>query len=141
MVVHRSGRGDPWRHLARPPDTPATAASDPAPSGLQSFDLRVVPSTERLRLVAIGDFDVQARGFFLAKLEAQRPLLLPLTIDLRNVRLMDSTGLRCLLYADQGSAEDAMGRVRLVGVGPAIGRLLQLSGLAGRFDVVDEQAG
>lgn len=116
-------------------------SGESAPAGLQTFDVRVVPSTERLRLVAIGEFDVRARGFFLAKLEAQRPLLLPLTIDLRSVRLMDSTGLRCLLYADQGSAEDAMGRVRLVGVGPAIARMLQLSGLSGRFDVVDEQAG
>jgi len=61
------------------------------------------------------------------------------TVDLRDVTFLGSTGVRILLDA-QAAAQDAGARMRVVqGDGPAR-RLIELLGLAERLDVADPDA-
>jgi anti-sigma B factor antagonist len=60
-----------------------------------------------------------------------------LTIDLRGLTFMDSTGLRLLVAADRRAQQD--GRTLRIVRGPdAIQRVLELTGLGDKLPLVDE---
>jgi anti-anti-sigma factor len=100
-----------------------------------AFDVTVAPRGGRIHVALVGGFDRWAASHVAAALQEERPFLLPITIDLSEVSFMDSAGLRCLRYADQWSAEDAVGRVRLVGVRDSIRHLFGVGEVAVRFDI------
>jgi anti-sigma B factor antagonist len=63
-----------------------------------------------------------------------------LVIDLREVTFMDSSGLRVLLTAHR-RAEEAGRAFALVKGGEAVERLLDVTGISGRLEVLDEPPG
>jgi anti-sigma B factor antagonist len=71
----------------------------------------------------------------IAEAEAQNPG--KLVIDLREVTFMDSSGLRVLLTAHRRAEQDGRGFALIRG-GESVDRLLQVTGLAGRLEVLEE---
>jgi anti-sigma B factor antagonist len=71
----------------------------------------------------------------IAEAEARKPALL--VVDLREVTFMDSSGLRVLLTAHR-RAEQAGRGFALVKGGQAVGRLLEVTGLSDRLELLDE---
>jgi anti-sigma B factor antagonist len=59
-----------------------------------------------------------------------------LTLDLRAVRFLDSSGLRTLLLWDAKAREDGFA-FRLIAGPPAVQRLFDLTGTTEQFDFVD----
>jgi anti-sigma B factor antagonist len=59
-----------------------------------------------------------------------------LVIDLREVTFMDSSGLRVLLAAHHRAGENS--RDFALVSGPAVARLLEMTGLTGRIRLLDE---
>ena len=83
------------------------------------IDLSTVPEAERL----------------ITEAEASRPG--GLVIDLREVTFMDSSGLRVLLTAHRRAEEDGRG-FALVKGGDIVNRLLDVTGLSERLELLDE---
>jgi anti-anti-sigma factor len=83
------------------------------------IDLAAAPDAERM----------------IAEAEAGKPA--QLIIDLREVTFMDSSGLRVLLTAHR-RAEEAGRRFAVVRGGEAVHRLLEVTGLTDRLELLDE---
>ena len=89
---------------------------------------RLSPST----LILSGDLDMATAG----ALQAEMDLIPgPLTLDMSGVTFMDSTGLHVIL------SRSKQGKVTLCAPADPILRLLELSGVNGRADIVVESAG
>jgi anti-sigma B factor antagonist len=86
------------------------------------IDLAAAPAAER----QIADAEARGPG--------------RLVIDLREVTFMDSSGLRVLLTAHR-RAEEAGRGFALVKGGEAVERLLDVTGISGRLEVLDEPPG
>ena len=71
----------------------------------------------------------------IADAEAREPGRL--VIDLREVTFMDSSGLRVLLTAHRRSEQAGRGYALVKG-GDAVARLLDVTGLTGRLELLDE---
>ena len=71
----------------------------------------------------------------IAQAEAREPGRL--VIDLREVTFMDSSGLRVLLTAHRRADQAGRG-FALVKGGEAVERLLDVTGLTGRLEILDE---
>ena len=71
----------------------------------------------------------------IAEAEAGEPARI--VIDLREVTFMDSSGLRVLLTAHRRADERGGGFALVRGPG-AIERLLEVTGLSGRLEILDE---
>ena len=68
------------------------------------------------------------------KAEKRKPALV---LDLRQLRFLDSTGLRVIVSAHQRARKQGR-RLRIVPGGEAVKRLFRLSGLERRLDFVEE---
>lgn len=68
--------------------------------------------------------------------EAEKGEPSEIVLDLREVTFMDSSGLRILLAAHHRAGEQ--GREFALVSGPAVERLLEMTGLTGRLRVLDE---
>ena len=93
---------------------------------------------ETLVVALEGEIDLSATAEAerrIADAEAKEPGRL--VIDLRGVTFMDSSGLRVLLTAHR-RAEQAGRRFALVRGGDAVDRLLAVTGLAGRLEILEE---
>jgi anti-sigma B factor antagonist len=86
-------------------------------------------------VVVHGDIDI-AGGPVLENALRDNQGVGPLTIDLRGVSFIDSSGLRSLLNASR-RAQEAATHVVLRGVGPEVARLLQITGTTERFSIED----
>ncbi|MDQ6804271.1 MAG: STAS domain-containing protein [Actinomycetota bacterium] len=62
-----------------------------------------------------------------------------IVLDLRGLTFMDSTGLRLLVSAD-ARARDGVHRLAIVRGPAAVQRVLELTGLDARLDVIDDPA-
>jgi anti-anti-sigma factor len=56
-------------------------------------------------------------------------------VDLSAVTFIDSSGLRTLIEADRSRQDDGGSRIMLRAPSASVQRLLEISGLAGHFDV------
>jgi anti-sigma B factor antagonist len=96
------------------------------------------PEADGVRVVFVGELDIgaaQEAEDVLRRVEADGAPTL--TIDLRGLTFMDSTGLRMLVAADKRSRE--AGRTLRIIRGPApVQRILDLTGLGDRLPIVDE---
>jgi anti-anti-sigma factor len=87
-----------------------------------------------LLFVLSGELDISAVPRFRQMVEDVLPGASPVALDLRDVALVDSSGLGALLRLAQ--ADGRRRPVVLVCQGPSIRRLLELTDLADRFIVV-----
>lgn len=78
-----------------------------------------------------GDIDL-AGGPVLETVMLQNETNTPLVLDLKEVRFIDSSGLRCLLSATRRAGERNE-TVVLRSVGPEVIRLLDITGTSGQF--------
>jgi anti-anti-sigma factor len=98
-----------------------------------------VDGIQLLRLT--GEFDMAGVDSFERQLERGRaPEQRTLVLDLRGLRFIDSSGLRAVVIADQ-QARDA-GRRCVVVRGPErVSRVLELTGVAERLEIVEDFPG
>jgi anti-sigma B factor antagonist len=98
------------------------------------FRVDVKPERERVRVTPHGELDLVTVLQLETQIEELRSRGFPvIVLDLRQLTFMDSTGLRLLLQLDAESRSDGF-RFELVdGEGP-VRRLLELTGIGGRFE-------
>lgn len=90
------------------------------------------------RMALVGELDIASAPQFeegLKKVEANGPGVL--VLDLRKVEFIDSTGLRAVIAADE-RARGAGRRFVLVRGTPAVERVLSVTQLDQRLDIVDD---
>ena len=98
-------------------------ASDWAP-----FRCEIVPERELVRVVPYGELDVATVGVVKQHMEDLRASAFPLIVlDLRELRFIDSTGLRFVL-AEHARAEREGWSLELIAGPPAVQRLFEVSG-------------
>ncbi len=104
------------------------------------FELETHREGDIARLSLFGEFDIAAAPRVdeaLAVVEEERPERV--VIDLRGLTFIDSTGLRSLLGAEARAREE--GRPLTLIQGPeAVQRVFEITGLAGRLDIVEDEA-
>ena len=89
-------------------------------------------------IVVVGDIDMAA-GPTLDAAIREHESLTPLLIDLSGVSFIDSSGLRTLLSASR-RAQQRNTTVHLIGVGPEVTRLLEITGTVLQFVIEIDNA-
>src|SRR5215213_9708506 len=103
----------------------------------QLFHCEVQPDREGVRIRPVGEVDLATVDVVQAQLaELKARGFSQLTLDLRAVSFMDSTGLRMILEWDASSRVDGFA-FRLVAGSPAVQRLFDLTGTRERLDFVE----
>ena len=101
------------------------------------FELTIARNGTQTVISLRGELDIATEGELaagLALLLAQETSVL--TVDLRDLQFLDSTGLRALLtLREKCAAHDC--RMLVVRGGPAIQRAFEVSGLTAHFAMVD----
>ena len=105
---------------------------------MKPLSITAEPQGDGVRVVFTGELDIAgAREAEEALRQAESDGGSALTIDLRGLTFMDSTGLRLLVAADRRAGES--GRTLRIVRGPdPIQRVLDLTGLGDRLPLVDE---
>jgi anti-anti-sigma factor len=85
-----------------------------------------------------GELDVASAVVLDRCVSELRPMTMPLTMDVSDLRFVDSSGLRALTAARRAALEDTGAAVRLVGCSDMLRKLLTMSGLAEAFVGVDD---
>ena len=98
-------------------------------------------SAEDVVVRMIGELDVSTAPMVEAQIAALRPLAAPLSLDVRDLTFVDSSGLRAMTAARRAALEDTTRPVTLIGCGPALRSLLELTGLATAFEGVAPDGG
>jgi anti-sigma B factor antagonist len=98
-----------------------------------------VADESEARLVRLsGEFDLAGVGTFERQLSTDRgPGAKTTIIDLRDLRFMDSSGLRALIRAESDLREEG-GRVVVIKSSGQVAELLNLTGVAERLEMADE---
>jgi anti-sigma B factor antagonist len=106
--------------------------------GVKPLTITAQSEADGVRVVFVGELDIgaaQEAEDTLRRVEGDAPPTL--TIDLRGLTFMDSTGLRMLVGADKRAQEE--GRTLRIIRGPApVQRILDLTGLGDKLPIVDE---
>lgn len=104
---------------------------------LEPFRIEVEPSRDVVRVIPVGDLDLATTDNLRDEIERLHGAgFNRLVLDLRQLRFMDSTGLRLILEVDAGSRDDGWD-FSLVRGPDAVQRLFELTNLTGRLDFVD----
>jgi anti-sigma B factor antagonist len=104
------------------------------------FEITVSQANGLRVLRLAGDFDLAGVGLFESKLDRSGSPRETLVVDLRGLTFIDSSGLRAVVMADrQASARG--GRCVVIRGSERIGRVLDLTGVGERLELVDEFAG
>jgi anti-anti-sigma factor len=104
---------------------------------MASLEIAVEQHQGQTRVVLAGELDIASTASLereLVAVEGNSPGVL--VLDLRRVEFIDSTGLRALIAADE-RARSGGRRLAIVSASDAVGRLLSVTRLDQRFDVVD----
>jgi anti-anti-sigma factor len=101
------------------------------------FSVELVQTTDKSCLVVVGEVDLATEP---AVVDAARRAIAdgegrPLTVDLRGVQFMDSTGLRALLKARDMARHAGIPFTVCASEGPVL-RLFRVAGVEGWFDLV-----
>jgi anti-anti-sigma factor len=137
----------PGNDPSRCTDTAATPAA-PLPIDARRPPMRTVPSTplitavrfsDGLALRITGELDIASASTLEQELERAAALSSLILLDLRNTTFMDATALGVITRSDQRIREFG-GRLILVPGSLAVRRLLGVSGMYGRLEIVDDYA-
>jgi anti-anti-sigma factor len=107
---------------------------------VKPFSIHIDESDEMVRVVLEGELDIATTPTAeaeLRRLEHNRARLI--VLDLRRVTFMDSTGLRLLVAAD-ARAREAGHRLAIVKGPAAVHRVLELTGLDAKLDLIADPA-
>jgi anti-sigma B factor antagonist len=103
----------------------------------QPFRCEVQPEREGARIRPVGEVDLATVDVVQDQLAELKSLgFSQLTLDLRAVSFMDSTGLRMILEWDASSRADGFA-FSLVAGSPAVQRLFDVTGTRERLDFVE----
>ena len=106
-------------------------------SPYRTFGISVVQSRDELAVVVVGELDLaSAPRLGVEVAEALKTSSTPITLDLRQVDFIDSTGLRMLLSL-RNDAKRNDHALTLVPPAPAARRIFELTGTRGLFDWLD----
>jgi anti-anti-sigma factor len=104
---------------------------------LAPFRIDVEPSRDVVRVIPVGDLDLATTGNLRDEVERLHGAgFNRLVLDLRQLRFMDSTGLRLILEVDAESRNDGWD-FSLVPGPDAVQRLFEITHLTSRLDFVD----
>jgi anti-sigma B factor antagonist len=103
-----------------------------------SIDVRLTDGVAHV--VLSGELDIATHGDAEATLrEVQESGVSVIVLDLRGLSFMDSTGLRLLVQADS-RARDLGQRLAIVRGPDAVHRVLEITGLDTKLDLIDDPA-
>jgi len=105
---------------------------------MSQLDLQTERTEGCVHLALSGELDLASAPELLralARVEAERPGLI--LLDLRDLRFMDSTGLRTVVGADMRAREDGR-RVAVVRGPEAVDRIFALTRIDERLEMLDE---
>jgi anti-sigma B factor antagonist len=103
----------------------------------QPFRCDVEPHREAVRVRPVGELDLATVDVVEARLSDLRAAgFTAMTLDLRGLRFIDSTGLRMILLWDARAREDGFA-FRLIAGPPAVQRLFDLTGTTAQLGFVD----
>jgi len=104
------------------------------------FELSTEMNETTVRLVLTGELDIASAGRLERELEqVEQTVPAVLVLDLRELRFMDSTGLRIVLSADARAREQSRRLVVVQGPEP-VQRLFHMTRLDERLEIVDDLA-
>lgn len=102
------------------------------------FRVDVEPERERVRVIPHGELDLATVSQLETRIEELRSRgFATIVLDLRQLAFMDSTGLRLMLQLDAEARSDGF-RFSIIDCEGPVRRVLELSGLDGRFEHVDD---
>jgi anti-anti-sigma factor len=105
---------------------------------MPSLDVTTEQHAGHTRVVLVGELDIaNAEGLERELNAVEDNLSGALVLDLRRLEFIDSTGLRTLIAADE-RARSAGRRLAVVRAPNAVARLLELTQLDQRLEVVDD---
>jgi anti-sigma B factor antagonist len=103
---------------------------------LPSLSVSVIPDRDRVRVLAVGELDLSTAELLDAQLDELFAVgWSEVTVDLREVEFMDSSGVHVLLRARQG-ADGTPGRLEVVVDPGPVQELLRLTGADGPLGLV-----
>ena len=102
------------------------------------FDVRTTEEADGVRLALTGELDLATAPRVEEELEqAERARPGRIVLDLRGLTFIDSSGLRVIVAADARARAEGR-RLTLVQGPEAVRRVFEITGLAGRLDIVDD---
>ena len=107
---------------------------------MKPFSIQIDEMGDTVRIEFEGELDIATTASAdseLRRVEEAGPRVI--VLDLRRLTFMDSTGLRLLVSAD-ARAREAEYRLAIVRGPAAVQRVLELTGLDARLDVIDDPA-
>lgn len=114
-----------------------TAPTGRFPGGVPAeFEIKEHREGQAIRVVIKGELDIANEPALRAHLEALKPHDGPLTIDLRNLTFIDSSGARLLVETDAFARKDGWGLTVIPGP-PIVHRVLELTGLTKTLTFAD----
>jgi anti-sigma B factor antagonist len=106
------------------------------------LSLQTIQEPEAVRVALSGELDLSSALVFddeLKRIEdEQDPRVL--VLDLRALKFMDSTGLRLILNANSRARKQGRKLAIVLGGGDAIRRILRLTGVLDRLNIVEARA-
>jgi anti-anti-sigma factor len=107
---------------------------------VKPFSIDVRTTDGAVYVVFSGELDIATHGDAEATLrEAQESGVALVVLDLRGLNFMDSTGLRLLVQADSRAHESGQ-RLAIVRGPEAVHRVLEITGLDAKLDLIDDPA-
>lgn len=97
--------------------------------------VRIEQSATTTTIVLGGQLDLASTGALDDAARSLGALTSPLVVDVAGVSFIDSSGLRSLMALHEASIAATGTGARLVNVGPAVHRVLQLTGLVEMFGI------
>ena len=93
-------------------------------------------STDAVIVHLVGELDISSAPLLQARIAELRPFVAPLSLEVSDLSFVDSSGLRALTAARRAALEDTGRPPTLVGCGPGLRSLLELTGLSNAFEGV-----
>jgi anti-anti-sigma factor len=135
-VPQAVARPDP-RHLNRSAAEFGPIKYDGA---VKPFSIDVQRTDGYVRVILAGELDIATHGDADVVLRDVQDAGSPLVVlDLRELKFMDSTGLRLLVQADSRARESGQ-RLAIVRGPEAVHRVLEITGLDAKLDLIDDPA-
>jgi anti-sigma B factor antagonist len=107
---------------------------------VKPFSIEVQRTDDAVQIVLAGELDIATHGDADAALrDAQASGVKTIVLDLRRLNFMDSTGLRLLVQADLRARESGQ-RLAIVRGPDAVHRVLEITGLEAKLDLIDDPA-